>query len=438
MDEKHIYEILNLAEDEVDAVSDARVIPRSPEDESEERYVSRPLKPRNRTAAKSKAPVKKKSGATEAKKKTASKKTAAAPATPAPAETDTARQIAQANAASAKQTTGDGDADQLPIINGVPTERRKKPRTKPDPEYDLRYPDYTIQLTKGLTNTVVKRIYLAHRKGQFLLLSAFLLGVVVLCFIIFSVIHMVSSQRRLNERAAEISSLRTQNEELSEDNAELRNRVTQLSVSVNRNIEDKRAQAAADEEALMPRGFPLSQYASYEIMTEEEAALLLAQNGTEEGEDTEEGEEENGNAAAVDSAEEEENTREEETEDPQAGTDDGEETEGEEGEETPPRPEPDFIAHFESPVGSRILASGNGTVTRVLKDDLYGNMLVIDHHNGYTSVYRNRAKAKVNVGDAVSRGDTLFVIGEEHTRFGYQIRFNETDLDPSEIIQIGG
>ena len=436
VDEKHIYEILNLAEDEVDAVSDARVIPRSPEDESEERYVSRPLKSRSRTAAKSKAPVKKKPGVTEAKKKTASKKTAAVPAAPAPAETDTARQIAQANAASAKQTTGDCDADQLPIINGVPTERRKKPRTKPDPEYDLRYPDYTIQLTKGLTNTVVKRIYLAHRKGQFLLLSAFLLGVVVLCFIIFSVIHMVSAQRRLNERAAEISSLRTQNEELSEDNAELRNRVTQLSVSVNRNIEDKRAQAAADEEALMPRGFPLSQYASYEIMTEEEAALLLSRDGTEEGENTEE---ENENAASVDSAEEEENTREEETEDPQAGTDDGEETEGEEGEEGEDAPPaPDFIAHFESPVGSRILASGNGTVTRVLKDDLYGNMLVIDHHNGYTSVYRNRAEAKVNVGDAVSRGDTLFVIGEEHTRFGYQIRFNETDLDPSEIIQIGG
>ncbi|MBQ6733537.1 MAG: M23 family metallopeptidase [Lachnospiraceae bacterium] len=438
MDEKHIYEILNLAEDEVDAVSDARVIPRSPEDESEERYVSRPLKSRNRTAAKSKAPVKKKSGATEAKKKTASKKTAAAPAAPAPAETGTARQIAQANAASAKQTTGDGDADQLPIINGVPTERRKKPRTKPDPEYDLRYPDYTIQLTKGLTNTVVKRIYLAHRKGQFLLLSAFFLGVVVLCFIIFSVIHMVSAQRRLNDRAAEISSLRTQNEGLSEDNAELRNRVTQLSVSVNRNIEDKRAQAAADEEALMPRGFPLSQYASYEIMTEEEAALLLSRDGAEEGENTEE---ENENAAAADSGEEENDPPAQEPDATEETDENGDDTggeDGEEGEETPPRPEPDFIAHFESPVGSRILASGNGTVTRVLKDDLYGNMLVIDHHNGYTSVYRNRAEAKVNVGDAVSRGDTLFVIGEEHTRFGYQIRFNETDLDPSEIIQIGG
>ena len=74
MDEKHIYEILNLAEDEVDAVSDARVVPRSSEDESEERYVTRPSKSRNRSAAKSRTSAKKKPAVTETKKKTASKK----------------------------------------------------------------------------------------------------------------------------------------------------------------------------------------------------------------------------------------------------------------------------------------------------------------------------------------------------------------------------
>ncbi|MBR5968764.1 MAG: M23 family metallopeptidase [Lachnospiraceae bacterium] len=427
MDEKHIYEILNLAEDEVDAVSDARVVPRAQEDESEEHYVSRPSKSGERSAAKSKSSGKKKTAAKDVKKKSAAKKESPAAAA--------AADIAKANAAAAKVSKGGDAAEALPIINGVPTERRKKPRTKPDPEYDLRYPDYTIQLTKGLTNTVVKRVYLAHKKGQFLLLSAFLLGLLVLCFIVFAVIQLVFSQRRLNERATEIASLRSQIETLSEDNAELRNRVTQLSVSVNRNIEDRRAQAAADEEALMPKGFPLSQYAVFEIVTEEDLpALLRAQEG-EDAADEENTDEENADTDAepVEAAEDEENTDEENTDDENTDTD-----EAPEDEEPAAPAAPEFVAHFEAPVGSRVLASGGGVVTRVIPDDQYGTRLVVDHRNGYTSVYRNRAEAKVKVGDSVKRGDTLFVIGEEHTRFGYQIRYNETALDPSELIQIGG
>ena len=451
VDEKHIYEILNLAEDEVDAVSDAHVVPRASEDESEEHFVSRPSRSRERATKNSKSSGKKKARDAAVRKEASGNRTAAKKAA---LQTTDARKSEETAADTGAGETGasvrpkkpaSASGDVLPIIDGVPVERRKKTRVKPDPEYDLRYPDYTLLLTKGLTNTVVKRIYLAHKKGQALLLSSFLLGVLVLCFIVYAVIHMVFSGRRLSERNAEIASLRTQNETLAADNAELRNRVTRLSVSVNRNIEDRRAQEAADEEALLPKGFPLSQYAEYTLLTEEElSARFRAEEGGEDATDGEE-EEDTGaeDAGQEDSSDEEAPDGEDaENENTDGENADGENTEGEENDADGQLPEreaaPVLVAHFESPVGSRILASGGGVVTRVIEDDLYGTLVVVDHRNGYTSLYRNRGEAAHQPGDTVRRGDTLFQIGEENTKFGYQIRFNEENLDPSELIRIGG
>ena len=87
------------------------------------------------------------------------------------------------------------DADDLPIINGKRVERRKKPRVKKDPEFDLTHPDYTFTITKGLTNTVVKRRYLPHNRAMITLVAGFIALLALLCFLVFSVVYMVGNER---------------------------------------------------------------------------------------------------------------------------------------------------------------------------------------------------------------------------------------------------
>lgn len=87
---------------------------------------------------------------------------------------------------------------------------------------------------------------------------------------------------------------------------------------------------------------------------------------------------------------------------------------------------------------SDVVATGDGTVTSVREDSVYGNCVVIDHGNGYVSIYKNQAVPKVCEGDAVVRGAILFVGGIEDNKLGYQMTHLDVYIDPMEVIEIDG
>lgn len=88
--------------------------------------------------------------------------------------------------------------------------------------------------------------------------------------------------------------------------------------------------------------------------------------------------------------------------------------------------------------GVNVIASGEGTVIAVDTDTEYGNVVKIDHGNGYVSIYKNSGSAMVKQGNEVLRGAVLFVIGESNTELGYQIEKDGVLIDPMEIIEING
>ena len=88
--------------------------------------------------------------------------------------------------------------------------------------------------------------------------------------------------------------------------------------------------------------------------------------------------------------------------------------------------------------GSSVIAAGNGTVTAVEEDELYGRVVEIDHGNGYVSYYRNAGAAKVEVGDNVTRGTVLFVVGANNNIIGYQITLDGQYIDPAIVVDIAG
>lgn len=93
---------------------------------------------------------------------------------------------------------------------------------------------------------------------------------------------------------------------------------------------------------------------------------------------------------------------------------------------------------FTAEQGVNIITTGTGTVVSVDADASYGNKIIIDHGNGYCSVYRNNGTALVKTGEELGKGYILFTVGEENQELGYQIMKDEVYIDPMQIIDING
>lgn len=82
---------------------------------------------------------------------------------------------------------------------------------------------------------------------------------------------------------------------------------------------------------------------------------------------------------------------------------------------------------------------GGGKVTEVGYDENgYGNYVVVDHGNGYTSLYGHLQKATVKQGDTVSAGQQVGVIGSTGNSSGphlhLRVHKNGQSIDPRTVI----
>lgn len=93
---------------------------------------------------------------------------------------------------------------------------------------------------------------------------------------------------------------------------------------------------------------------------------------------------------------------------------------------------------FNGTEGTTVVATAQGVVTEVTEDADYGNRVLVDHGNGYVTIYRNSGDCMVKVGDTVAQGTTLFLIGSSNTRLGYQIRQDGEYINPMQMMEISG
>lgn len=88
--------------------------------------------------------------------------------------------------------------------------------------------------------------------------------------------------------------------------------------------------------------------------------------------------------------------------------------------------------------GDPLYASGAGTVTKAEWHTGYGNLVEIDHGNGYTTRYGHCSKLLVKVGDVVDQGQEIAKMGETGTATGphvhFEIRVNGSTVDPLPFI----
>lgn len=85
--------------------------------------------------------------------------------------------------------------------------------------------------------------------------------------------------------------------------------------------------------------------------------------------------------------------------------------------------------------GQEIVASDNGTVILAADiNDGYGNYVIIDHGNGYKTVYAHCSSLAVYEGQTVVQGETIGYVGSTGNSTGphlhFEIRENDVQLDP--------
>lgn len=96
------------------------------------------------------------------------------------------------------------------------------------------------------------------------------------------------------------------------------------------------------------------------------------------------------------------------------------------------------IAKFEVPQGTSVIATAQGTVSSIAGDATSGYIIMIDHGNGYFSVYRNGSKPKVEVGREVTTATVLYKIESGRETLGYQIIQDNVYIDPLSLMEIYG
>ena len=96
------------------------------------------------------------------------------------------------------------------------------------------------------------------------------------------------------------------------------------------------------------------------------------------------------------------------------------------------------LVKFTVSAGINIVSSGTGTVLAVEDDAEYGTRIIIDHNNGYKSIYRNSGDVLVKAGDTLGKSYILFSVGSENSDFGYQIMYEDEYVDPMDVLEING
>ena len=91
--------------------------------------------------------------------------------------------------------------------------------------------------------------------------------------------------------------------------------------------------------------------------------------------------------------------------------------------------------------GTRVRATGEGTVVHAGRSGAYGVLVEVDHGRGLTSRFAHLARALVEVGDRVTVGMPLGIIGNTGRSTGrhlhYEIAVDGTPRDPMPFLVIG-
>ena len=94
-----------------------------------------------------------------------------------------------------------------------------------------------------------------------------------------------------------------------------------------------------------------------------------------------------------------------------------------------------------APQGANFIAANDGIVVKAEKNAAYGNMVIIDHGGGISTLYAHGSEILVSVGQTVKRGETILKVGSTGYSTGphahFEVRINGLTTNPLPYITTG-
>ena len=94
-----------------------------------------------------------------------------------------------------------------------------------------------------------------------------------------------------------------------------------------------------------------------------------------------------------------------------------------------------------APMGANFVAANDGIVVKAELNAAYGNMVIIDHGGGISTLYAHGSAILVEVGQSVKRGDSILKVGSTGYSTGphahFEVRINGVATDPLPYITNG-
>ncbi|MGH8377702.1 MAG: M23 family metallopeptidase [Gammaproteobacteria bacterium] len=97
---------------------------------------------------------------------------------------------------------------------------------------------------------------------------------------------------------------------------------------------------------------------------------------------------------------------------------------------------------FAGPEGEAVKAVAAGVVTWAGPRSGYGNMVEIDHGNGYSTLYGHSEKILVHVGEVVKKGEEIALLGSTGRSTGphvhFEVLYNGKPVNPAQFVNASG
>lgn len=89
-------------------------------------------------------------------------------------------------------------------------------------------------------------------------------------------------------------------------------------------------------------------------------------------------------------------------------------------------------------MGTPVYATAAGTVVYADYDDGYGKRILVDHGNGYRSMYAHLYTSRVKAGETVTKGQIIALMGNSGLSTGphlhYEVHLNERKVNPANYL----
>ena len=94
-----------------------------------------------------------------------------------------------------------------------------------------------------------------------------------------------------------------------------------------------------------------------------------------------------------------------------------------------------------APIGADFVAANDGVVVKAEYNAAYGNMVILDHGGGISTLYAHGSQILVEVGQTVFKGTAILKVGSTGYSTGphahFEVRINGNYVDPMTYFEGG-